>query len=358
MKKVMIMAGGTGGHVFPALAVADVLRNRGVEVQWMGTAKGIESRLVPEAGITLNEIKVTGLRGNGLLGWVLAPIKLVKATYQAYNFLRKQGYDLVIGLGGFASGPGGLAAWLLTIPVIIHEQNAIPGLTNKILAKLSERVLTGFPQAFAELRKAKWVGNPVRADIEQVMEPAQRINLQPHPLKLLVLGGSLGAKSLNETVPKAIQLLSGDAVPDVRHQCGSRHVDACKKHYAESGVEAEVTDFIADMATAYEWADLVICRAGALTVAELSAAGVPALLVPYPYAVDDHQTHNAESLCEVGAAERIADQDLTPELLAETLTRHHNNRFHLLEMALAAKKIGKFKVANQIADICQEVVNG
>jgi UDP-N-acetylglucosamine--N-acetylmuramyl-(pentapeptide) pyrophosphoryl-undecaprenol N-acetylglucosamine transferase len=358
MKKVLIMAGGTGGHVFPALAVAKVMQSRGVTVEWIGTERGIESRLVPESGLTLHLINVAGLRGNGLLGWLLAPYKVCKATYEALQVVRKGEYDLVLGLGGFAAGPGGLAAWLTSKPLVIHEQNAIPGLTNKVLAKLASRVLTGFPNVFSNLRQATWVGNPVRAEIERLKDPAERINLSSERLHVLVLGGSLGAKTLNDTLPLAIRSMKASERPLVRHQCGQRHLEACRENYEQVGIEADVTDFIADMAEAYSWADLVVCRAGALTVAELASAGVPSILVPYPHAVDDHQTQNASVLCEVGAAEIIQDSELTPALLTEKISGYQQDRFKLLNMAMAANKVAKRNVAAHITDICQEVANG
>lgn len=358
MMRVMIMAGGTGGHVFPALAVADELKQRDVAISWMGTAKGIEARLVPEAGYELSEIKVQGLRGNGVLGWLLAPFRVISAIWQALAVLRATKPDVVMGLGGFASGPGGFAAWLLQKPLVIHEQNAIPGLTNRLLAKLASKVLTGFPKSFDEKVAAEWVGNPVRKQIEDLPMPHLRQTEAQGAMKLLVLGGSLGARSLNTHIPAALAMLPTTIRPEVRHQCGSRHIDACREAYKAVGVKAEVTDFIADMADAYAWADLVICRAGALTVAELAAAGVASILVPYPYAVDDHQTHNASLLVEAGAAELIADKELNAELLASKITQFEHDREGLLNMANAARQVAKIGTATQIADICMELRHG
>jgi len=358
MTRVMIMAGGTGGHVFPALAVADELKQRDVAVSWMGTAKGIEAQLVPEAGYALSEIKVQGLRGNGALGWLLAPFKVIVAVWQAIIVLRDSKADVVMGLGGFASGPGGVAAWLLRKPLVIHEQNAIPGLTNKLLAKLANRVLTGFPNSFDEKVAAEWVGNPVRKQIEDLAMPHLRQTEAQGAMKLLVLGGSLGARSLNTHIPAALAMLPTTTRPDVKHQCGKRHIAECRKAYTEAAVEADVTDFIADMAAAYAWADLVICRAGALTVAELAAAGVASILVPYPHAVDDHQTHNASLLVEVGAAELIADKDLDAELLVSKIKQFESDRDRLLNMANAARQVAKIGTATQIADICMELSHG
>lgn len=358
MMRVMIMAGGTGGHVFPALAVADELKQRDVAISWIGTAQGIEARLVPEAGYQLSEIKVQGLRGNGALGWLLAPFRIINAVWQAVTVLRETKPDVVMGLGGFASGPGGLAAWLLRKPLVIHEQNAIPGLTNKLLAKLANKVLTGFPDSFAEKVNAQWVGNPVRKQIEDLPMPHLRQSETPAAMKVLVLGGSLGAHSLNTHIPAALAMLPEAQRPLVRHQCGSRHLEACQAEYRSAGVNAEVTDFIADMAAAYAWADLVICRAGALTIAELAAAGVASILVPYPHAVDDHQTHNASLLVEASAAQLVADKDLSPALLATTIKQFEQDREGLLKMANAARQVAKIGTATQIADICMELSHG
>ena len=357
MTRVMIMAGGTGGHVFPALAVADELKQRGVEISWIGTAKGIEARLVPESGYILSEIKVQGLRGNGALGWFVAPFKIVKAVWEALSVMRELKPDVVMGLGGFASGPGGVAAWLLKKPLVIHEQNAIPGLTNRLLSKLAKRVLTGFPDSFDSKTHAEWVGNPVRQQIEALSKTDLVQASTEKQLKLLVLGGSLGAASLNRQIPAALSRIAEDARPQVRHQCGTRHLEACRQAYQQAGVEAEVSDFIADMAEAYAWADLVICRAGALTVAELAAAGVASILVPYPHAVDDHQTHNAMLLANAGAAEIIADSELSPSLLEDKICGLNSDRERLVTMSNAAKEVAKIGTAKQIADICLEMAH-
>ena len=356
--KVMIMAGGTGGHVFPALAVADELKQRQVEVSWIGTQRGIESELVPQAGYPLTFIKVAGLRGNGTLGWLMAPFRVIKAIWQAWRLMRVFNPDVVIGLGGFASGPGGVAAWLLKKPLLIHEQNAIPGLTNRLLAKIAKRVLTGFPNCFDDKVEAEWVGNPVRQQIEDLPMPHLRQSADKSRLKVLVLGGSLGARTLNEVVPAALQLMDANERPEVRHQCGKKHIDACRAAYNQAGVEAEITDFIADMAAAYSWADLVICRAGALTVAEVAAAGVASILVPYPYAVDDHQTHNAALLVDAGAATLIADDHLKADALSVSLRQFDQDREGLLTMANAARQVAKIGSATRIADLCLEYAHG
>jgi len=352
---VLIMAGGTGGHVFPALAVADELRSRGMAVFWMGTQRGIESTLVPAAGISIDYISVQGLRGNGLLSWLFAPFKLIKAVFEAMAVTRNIKPDVVLGLGGFASGPGGVAAKLLAKPLIIHEQNAIPGLTNSVLSRIATRVLQGFDHSFPVSRHALWVGNPVRASIETLAMPEERYSSETATLHVLVLGGSLGAKSLNTVLPKAFSLADIDL--EIKHQCGKRHLNDCQQQYQNANITADIMPFIDDMAEVYAWADLVICRAGALTIAELSAAGVASLLVPYPHAVDDHQTHNAAILAAVNAAEIIQETALNAEDLAAKIIAFNADRASLLTMATAARGQAKLGSAKQIADICLELID-
>ena len=355
--QALIMAGGTGGHVFPALAVAAALQKHNVDIAWIGTEKGIEAKLVPNAGHPLHFIHVQGLRGNGLLGWLLAPFKLIKAVFEALQIIRKVQPDVVLGLGGFASGPGGVAAWLLRKPLVIHEQNAIPGLTNRLLSKLAKRVLEGFDNSFVNINTALWVGNPVRASIEALPTPEQRFNDRTGPIRLLVLGGSLGAKSLNDIVPEAIKLIGQQALI-IKHQCGERHLEDCKSNYEQSDIKAEITAFIDDMPAAYGWADLVICRAGALTIAELSATGVGSILVPFPYAVDDHQTHNAKALIDVAAAYLMPENTLTAETLAEKIKQCITDRAQLESMAIAARTQAKVGTAEHISSICLELAHG
>lgn len=354
--RALIMAGGTGGHVFPALAVAAALQQHDVDIAWIGTEKGIEAKLVPDAGHPLSFIDVQGLRGNGLLGWLLAPFKLIKAVVEALFIIKRVQPNVVLGFGGFASGPGGVAAWLSRKPLVIHEQNAIPGLSNRLLSKIAKRVLTGFDNSFVNSSNAMWVGNPVRASIEALASPEQRFNDRAGALRLLVLGGSLGAKALNQIVPQALALSAQKMV--VRHQCGERHLAACKAHYQQAAVDAEITAFIDDMPAAYGWADLVVCRAGALTIAELSAAGVGALLVPFPYAVDDHQTYNAATLVDAGAALLLSEKMLTADLLAEKITQYSRDREVLKNMAIAARTQAKLATAEQISTICMELAYG
>ncbi|MFP4137796.1 MAG: undecaprenyldiphospho-muramoylpentapeptide beta-N-acetylglucosaminyltransferase [Halomonas sp.] len=317
-RRVLIMAGGTGGHVIPALSLARALQARGIEVAWLGSPRGIENRLVPEAGFPLHRIAVAGLRGNGAAGWLLAPFNLTRAVWQAWRVIRRFDPRLVVGLGGFASGPGGLAAWLSRRPLVIHEQNAVAGLTNRALSRLARRVFAAFPQAFPG--RAEVVGNPVREAIAALGEaPRAAGEMAGRPLRLLVVGGSLGARALNEGLPEALARLPEGKRPEVRHQAGRGKEAATHEAYAEQGVAAEVTPFIDDMAEAYAWADLVVCRAGALTVAELAAAAKPALFVPFPHAVDDHQTANARALVEEGAAGLLPHSELSASTLAERL---------------------------------------
>ncbi|WP_404872827.1 undecaprenyldiphospho-muramoylpentapeptide beta-N-acetylglucosaminyltransferase [Halomonas sp. DQ26W] len=313
------MAGGTGGHVIPALSLARGLQAQGMEIHWLGSPHGIENRLVPAAGIPLNHVSVAGLRGNGLVGWLLAPLNLTRAIWQAAGILRALDPQLVVGLGGFASGPGGLAAWLMRRPLVIHEQNAVAGLTNRTLARLAKRVYAAFDHAFTG--RAEVIGNPVRGDIAALGEaPRDSKTMTGRPLRLLVVGGSLGALALNQRVPEGLARLLKTLRPAVRHQAGRDKEEATREAYAAQGVEAEVVDFIDDMSAAYGWADLVVCRAGALTVSELAAAAKPALFVPLPHAVDDHQTANARALVAAGAAELLPQHDMTAVSLAERLT--------------------------------------
>lgn len=338
-KTLLVMAGGTGGHVFPGLAVAELLRAQGWNIHWLGTAERMEAQLVPAHGYPLHTIAIAGVRGNGLKRKLLAPLHILRATWQARAILKKIKPDVVLGMGGFASGPGGVAAWLAGIPLVLHEQNAAAGMTNKLLARLAKRVLIAFAGPFENLKNTQLVGNPVRAEVLALPAPEARISLDPQPLRLLVVGGSLGAKILNEVVPQAIAL-AGNAMPDnikVRHQTGKGNSEAVRASYQDLGIAAEVSDFIDDMAAAYGQADLVVCRAGALTVSEIAAAGVGAIFVPLPHAVDDHQTKNARVLSEQGAALLLPQSELTARSLADQLQQLTNNRAQLLAMAQLAR---------------------
>jgi UDP-N-acetylglucosamine--N-acetylmuramyl-(pentapeptide) pyrophosphoryl-undecaprenol N-acetylglucosamine transferase len=359
---IMVMAGGTGGHVFPALAVADVLRNGGARVEWLGTPRGIENSLVSAANIPLHHIRVEGVRGRGVMGLVKAPFLIVLAVLQAISIIRKMQPDVVIGFGGFASGPGGVAAKLLGTPLVIHEQNAIAGTTNRLLSKIANRVLAAFTGAFIKSNvNAHSVGNPVRTAIANLPAPAQRYDErseQKEALHLLVLGGSLGAKAINDLVPQALAKLSITERPMVRHQAGKNHSEATIANYMQHQVNAKVDAFVDDMAAAYAWADIIICRAGALTVSELMAAGVAALLIPLPGAIDDHQTFNAAILTRANAGIAIAQQDLTAEKLASLLKTQLHERANLKLMATNARSLALPQAAETVATICVEVARG
>ncbi len=353
--RVMIMAGGTGGHVFPALAVATELRGRGVGVVWLGSAGGFEERVVTEAGFDLETISISGLRGNGVMRWLKAPWMLALALWQVFKILRRCKPGAVLGMGGFVTGPGGVVARLLRIPLVIHEQNAVPGMTNKLLSYIACRVLESFPGSFGASKKVALIGNPVRAEIWQLPKPSQRMGNRNGAVRLLILGGSQGAQALNEAVPAALGEIASSEQIEVRHQAGRGKDEATANAYKTNGIEVNVVPFISNMAEAYSWADLVICRAGALTISELAAAGVGALLVPYPHAVDDHQTLNANYLTDSGAALLMPQSELTPWSLAEKLKPLLADRGRLLQMAQAARNLAKPMATMDVADICEEI---
>ncbi len=352
VNSAVIMAGGTGGHVFPALAVAKQLIAEGWRVSWLGTRKGIEATLVPAAGIDIDYLDVTGLRGKGAATLLAAPFKLLKACWQAARILRKRAPRIVLGFGGFASGPGGLIAWLKRIPLVIHEQNAIAGTTNRLLAKVATHVLLGFDGALA---KGQFVGNPVRSEIFAEPTTHSAVDTQFH---LLILGGSLGASALNELLPVALEKLHCEKNMCVRHQTGQRHIEVAKQLYSNAqlqNIEVAIEPFIDDMAAAYQWADLVICRAGALTVAELAAAGRAAVLVPFPYAIDDHQTANANWLVGKGAAKVFQQNELTPDVLAGVLNELIHNNDLRQQMAANAHVAATPNSVKDIVATCREV---
>ena len=349
-KTIMIMAGGTGGHVFPALAVADHLRALGWRVVWMGVPGSMEARLVPARGYAMAWVNFAGLRGKGLVTKLLLPLRLLQAFWQSAAAIRREQPDVVLGMGGYISFPGGMMASLLNRPLVVHEQNSVAGLANKVLARVADRVLAAFPGTLA---KACLTGNPVRADIAALPEPAQRYAGRSGPLRLTVIGGSLGAQALNSTVPQALALIPPGARPQVTHQSGERHLAAVEQQYREAGVEATLLPFIDNMAAQYGEADLVICRAGASTIAELAAAGVASVLVPFPHAVDDHQTHNARFLAERGAAVLIPQHELTAQKLAEFLQTI--NRDGLLEMANKARSVAKPDATQTVAEECMRL---
>jgi len=348
---LMVMAGGTGGHIYPGIAVAEALRARGWEIAWLGNPDGMEARLVPERGYTMAWVRFSALRGKGVLRKLLLPGNLLAGFWQALRALRRIRPDVVIGMGGYVSFPGGMMAVLLGRKFVVHEQNSIAGLANRVLARVADRVVSGFPGV---LPKAQWVGNPVRREIAELPEPVQRFAGRSGPLRLLVVGGSLGASALNEAVPRAIASLPVDQRPTVIHQSGERHIEALRRLYAEAGVEGELRAFIDDMASAYAEADLVICRAGALTIAELAAAGVASILVPYPHAVDDHQTGNARFLSERGAAWLLPQTELSAETLAQKI--RSSSREQLAAMAIAARAAARADAAGVVADLCEALL--
>ena len=353
MKTLMVMAGGTGGHIFPGIAVAEELRARGWRIVWMGNPEGMEARIVPPRGYDTAWVRFGALRGKGLLRKLLLPVNLLSGFWQALREIRRARPDVVLGMGGYITFPGGMMAALLGRPLVLHEQNSVAGLANRVLARVADRVLSGFPEV---LEKAEWMGNPVRADIAAVLPPAERMAGREGPLRVLVVGGSLGAAVLNETVPQALLRLPAEQRPTVVHQAGERQIEALRAAYARAQVEGELRPFIDDMAAAYADADLVICRAGALTVAELAAAGVASLLVPFPHAVDDHQTGNARFLADRGAAYLLPQTELSPDRLAGILSSLDRGR--LLNMAEHARALAKLLAAAAVARVCAELAGG
>ncbi|WP_296188426.1 undecaprenyldiphospho-muramoylpentapeptide beta-N-acetylglucosaminyltransferase [Pseudomonas sp. UBA1879] len=352
---VLIMAGGTGGHVFPALACAREFQARGYTVHWLGTPRGIENELVPAAGLQLHLINVTGLRGKGRLSLLKAPFMLVKALWQARNVVRKLKPVCVVGFGGYVTGPGGLAAKLAGVPLIIHEQNAVAGTANRSLASFAARVCEAFPQTFAASAKRRTTGNPVRAELFFETPRQALIGRKP---RLLVLGGSLGAEPLNKLLPEALAQVPSELRPEVFHQAGKQHDEVTAERYRAVGVEAQVAPFIKDMAQAYGWADLVVCRAGALTISELAAAGLPSLLVPLPHAIDDHQSRNADYLAREGAAFVMPQRTTGAAEMAARLTEVLMQPEQLKRMATTARQLAKPDATNTVVDVCLEVAHG
>lgn len=347
-RTLLIMAGGTGGHIFPGLAVAEEARAAGWQVVWMGARGGMEERLVPRHGIPTAWIRARAARGKGLVHKLLLPLNLLYSFWESARHIRSLRPDVVLGMGGYVAFPGGMMASLLGRPLALHEQNAVAGLANRVLAGVADKVMVAFPDA---LKKAQWTGNPVRREIAAVPHPDERFAARPGPLRLLVVGGSLGAQALNEAVPRALALLPGR--PQVVHQSGEKHLEALRAHYAAAHVEGELVAFVDDMARRYAEADLVICRAGAVTIAELSAAGMASVLVPFPHAVDDHQTANARFLAERGAAILLPQRELTPQRLAEIIAGL--DRDALLAMARKARALGKPDAAQAVARECMEM---
>ena len=347
----LVMAGGTGGHIFPGLAVAEALREAGWRVHWLGAPGSMESELVPPRGFAFEAVQFGGVRGKGLTTLALLPLRLLRAFWQSLQVVRRVQPDVVLGLGGYITFPGGMMGVLLGKPLVLHEQNSVAGLANKVLAQIADRVFTAFP---AVLRSAQWVGNPLRQAFTAQPAPAERFSGRSGPLKLLVMGGSLGAKALNDIVPQALALVPAEQRPQVTHQSGARQIEALRENYAKAGVEATLTPFIDDTAAAMAEADLVICRAGASTVTELAAVGVAALFVPFPFAVDDHQTTNARFLVDAGGGWLVPQSELSAEGLGARL--QHLTRADLLACAEKAHMQKKTNATREVVMACEELV--
>ncbi len=352
---VLIMAGGTGGHIFPGMAVADVLRHREVPVSWLGAVGGMECERVPAAGLPFDAVPISGLRGKGVGRWLKMPVQLLRAVWAAFRVLGRRRPSCAVSFGGYAAGPGGLAAWLRGVPLVVHEQNRVPGLTNRVLARFASRVLQAFPDAWPAARAVVTCGNPVRSDVEALPPPAHRFEGREGRLRLLVTGGSQGALALNRRVPSAVASLPSGLRPEIRHQAGRGRAEETAALYEAAGIESTVCEFIDDMAAAYDWADLVVCRSGALTVSELAAAGVASVLVPFPHAVDDHQARNAAYLADAGAGRMLREQDCDGPALAAVLAELLADRGRLLSMAETARSLAMPRAAERVADICLEV---
>ncbi len=356
--RILIMAGGTGGHIFPALAVAKRLQAQGHQVQWIGTRHGMEAHIVPNNHIQLNCINIAGIRRRGWLALLAAPWQITRAIWQSIRILRQFKPDVVLGMGGYVTGPAGFAAWLLRKRLVIHEQNAVAGMTNQILAKFSYKVLEAFPHSFPATVKATVTGNPVREDFVRLLPPNLRPARLNGALKILILGGSGGARALNNIIPQVLKAWQGPARPQIWHQAGKKQLEEARQTYADCGFTLEnvdqitLTDFIEDMPAAFTWADIVVCRAGALTIAELAAAGVASILIPYPYAVDDHQTKNAQFLAEAGAAIIIQERDLNPEKLRNLLQDFTQHPEQLNSMANAAYSCAKLDALERVVEQC------
>lgn len=349
----LVMAGGTGGHIFPGLAVAEALRDRGWRVHWLGAPGSMESQLVPPRGFPLETVDFSGVRGKGLRTLVFLPLRLLRAFWQSIVVVRRVRPDVVLGLGGYITFPGGMMSVLLGKPLLLHEQNSVPGMANRVLASVADRVFTAFPGV---LRRAAWVGNPLRTAFLGQAEPAQRFAGRSGPLRLLVVGGSLGAKALNDSVPKALALIAPGERPQVLHQSGAKQIDELRANYAAAGVQAQLTPFIEDTATAFADADLIVCRAGASTVTEVAAVGAAAVFVPFPFAVDDHQTTNARFLVDAGGGWLVQQRELTPEWLAGLI--RNTTREELVRRAAAARAMRKTSATADIVAACEALASG
>lgn len=356
-KRVLIIAGGTGGHIFPALAAARALRKEGFDLQWLGSRVGMESDLVRDE-FPMHFVSVKAIRGKSLFSKFTSLMQLSLAGWQAWKIIRKVKPDVVLGMGGFVSGPGGVATRLTRTPLVIHEQNAVAGLTNRLLSKHAQAVLQGFPNAFPKTVVAKTIGNPVRQVINALALPEVRFQNRSGPLRVLVVGGSQGARAINQSMTRVLRQYPDDQTLEIWHQTGRLDFETVQQEYKEINVQAKVQAFIDDMSEAYAWADLVICRAGALTVSELAAAGLPSILIPFPYAVDDHQFYNGSYLSDVGAAELIRQNELTDDRLRERLQYYASHRSALLDMAIKAKSLAKPEALSVIVDVCERLSNG
>lgn len=360
IKKVLIIAGGTGGHVMPALSVAQYLRTQGIAVHWIGTHTGIEASLVTDAYFPISYIDIKGLRGHTWRRWLIAPWQISKAIIQASKIMLNEKPDVVLSMGGYVSGPGAIAAWILRIPFILHEQNAVEGWTNRLLSHFAKRIMVAFPNTFDDKKKkVVYTGNPVRADILNLLPPDVRLSDRHlSPLRILVLGGSLGATALNETVPRAIALFPDTKRPEIWHQTGKNHLAKTEAIYDQCGVKSEITDFIPDMSKAYEWADLIICRSGALTVSEIAAVGIPSILIPFPHAIGDHQTVNARFLSDENAAILLPQPELNDRALHDVLNDLINSPKKRMEMAKLCREFAKPQATAMVALQCMEVGGG
>jgi len=346
---ILVMAGGTGGHIFPGLAVAELLRNRGWQVAWLGNTSGMEYRLVPTRGFPFEAVNFGGLRGKGLLTKLMLPVNLARACLQSWQIIHRLKPSVVLGMGGYITFPGGLMSVLLKRPLVLHEANSVAGSANRYLSKIASKTLTGFPET---LPMGEWVGNPIRSEFKSITSPTERYSARTGSLTLLVVGGSLGAAALNETIPAALALIPAEQRPSVLHQAGEKHIAELKQRYVEYGITANVCAFIENMPEAYAAADLVVCRSGAMTVSEIAACGVAACFVPFPFAIDDHQTSNAEFLASADAAKLWPQTDLNPAALAEWL--QNVRRPELMAMAERAHSLAKMQATERVAAICAE----
>lgn len=355
--RIMILAGGTGGHVIPGLTIAKALENANCDITWIGTEDGIEEKLVPKANIKIEYINVMGLRGKSLKNVLIAVKQLIQSLFQSINLLLKYRPDVVIGMGGYVSGPGGIATFLMRYPLVIHEQNSVPGTTNKFLARIASSVLEAFPGSFTNKVNAKTVGNPIREEIALIEDPRIRLQGRNFPIRILVLGGSQGSLILNQSVPKAIKEVALSNKLEVFHQAGEKTLSQAKKAYEDVSVGLYLVDFIDDIADAYKWADLVICRAGAMTVSELLAVGLPVIFIPFSKASDDHQTENAKYMQELGAAEIVSENDISKGLLTSTLNDWVKDRSILKRRASIARSKARLNSTSDIVEICLNYVS-